>query len=144
MNSRLSRAWYARPRDRPRFFARAGLCYRRHQRCRLTTCCVPTPPFRGARTSVGWAPRDVVAHLIGWNRLMIQASKSILAGHQPAYYSDALNDYRNINAAFIKQHLSRTKQELLHELHSSMRDFDSYVASRPGSALSSDHRDMHY
>ncbi|OGO67764.1 MAG: hypothetical protein A2Z37_02135 [Chloroflexi bacterium RBG_19FT_COMBO_62_14] len=92
----------------------------------------------------GWAPRDVVAHLIGWNRLMIQASKSILAGHQPAYYSDALNDYRNINAAFIKQHLSRSKEELLHELHSSMRDFDSYVASLPGSELSSDHGVMHY
>ena len=92
----------------------------------------------------GWAPRDVVAHLIGWNRLMIQASKSILAGEQPAYYSDAPNDYRNINASFVKEHPSRSKEELLHELHSSMRDFDSFVASLPGAELSSDHGVMHY
>jgi len=92
----------------------------------------------------GWTPRDVVAHLIGWNRLMIQASKSILAGQPPEYYSDAPNDYRNINAAFVKQHSSRSKEELLHELHSSMRDFKSYIASLPSSELSSDHGVMHY
>jgi hypothetical protein len=92
----------------------------------------------------GWDSRDVVAHLIGWNRLMIQASRSILAGQQPEYYSDAQIDYRNINAAFVAEHSSRLKEELLHELHSSMRDFNSYVAGLPGAELSSDHGVMHY
>jgi hypothetical protein len=35
-------------------------------------------------TKDGWAPKDVVAHLVGWNDLMIEASLSILSGKSPA------------------------------------------------------------
>jgi hypothetical protein len=44
----------------------------------------------------GWAPREVVAHLIGWNGRMIESSQSILAGNPPSYYEDAPNDYSNV------------------------------------------------
>jgi hypothetical protein len=68
----------------------------------------------------GWAPRDVVAHLIGWNNLMIDASSSILVGQPPSYYADASNDYSNINAGFTAQYSSRSKKELLAALESSL------------------------
>src|SRR5215211_8154374 len=64
----------------------------------------------------GWAPRDVVAHLIGWNRLMIEASLSLRAGKPPAYYDDAEHDYSNINASFTAKYSSQSKPELLAEL----------------------------
>ena len=91
-----------------------------------------------------WSPRDVVAHLIGWNRLMIEASLSILAGQPPAYYADAPNDYSNINAAFVAKHSSYLREDLLHELESSMVEFKAYIAGLSPADLSSDHGVIHY
>src|SRR5574341_2482381 len=79
----------------------------------------------------GWTPRDVVAHLIGWNGLMIEASLSILAGESPSYYEDAPNDYSRINAGFTAKHSSRSKQRLLAELKSSMEGFQAFIHTLP-------------
>jgi len=94
-------------------------------------------------TMDGWTPRDVVAHLIPWNRFMIQASKSILAGEAPAYFVDAPNDYANINAAFVEHHSSRAKAVLLQELASSMQEFDEFIGSLASSELSASHGVSH-
>ena len=92
----------------------------------------------------GWAPRDVVAHLIGWNSLMIESSLSILAGNPPSYYADAPNDYSNINSGFTTKHPSRSKQELLAELQSSMEKFEKFISTLPMEALTANHGVMHY
>jgi hypothetical protein len=87
----------------------------------------------------GWAPRDVVAHLIGWNGLMIEASLSILAGNPPSYYDDAPNDYSNINASFTAKHSSQSKQELLAELQSSIETLMKFVDGLPIEELTANH-----
>jgi len=87
----------------------------------------------------GWAPRDVVAHLIGWNRLMIEASLSLRAGKPPAYYDDAEHDYSNINASFTTKHSSRSKQELLAELQSSIETLVKFVDGLPIEELTANH-----
>ena len=92
----------------------------------------------------GWSPRDVVAHLIGWNRHMIAASTAILAGETPAYYADAPNDYKNINAGFVAQHASHSKVELLLQLESSMDEFDQYILALPPVELEASHGVVHY
>ena len=92
----------------------------------------------------GWAPRDVVAHLIGWNSLMIEASSSILAGQPPSYYADAPNDYSHINAGFTAQYSSRSKQELLEELKSSLDGLERYVLALPSEELVANHGVRHY
>lgn len=92
----------------------------------------------------GWAPRDVVAHLIGWNRLMVQSSRSILAGEPPAYYADAPNDYRNINGAFIAAYSSKSREELLRQLDSTMKDLELYLAGLPRFELLADRGVRHY
>jgi hypothetical protein len=92
----------------------------------------------------GWAPRDILAHLIGWNGLMIESSLSILAGKLPAYYDDAPNDYRHINSSFTAMHSSPSKQELLAELQSSMEKFEKFICSLPIEELTVDHGVMHY
>lgn len=91
-----------------------------------------------------WSPRDVVAHLIGWNRHMIEASAAILRGETPSYYADAPNDYRNINAEFVAIYSSQSKAELLEELRSSMKDFERYVISLNQSELTASHGVAHY
>ncbi len=92
----------------------------------------------------GWSPRDVVAHLIGWNGLMIESSLSILAGKSPRYYDDARNDYSNINSGFTAKHSSRSKPELLAELKSSMEKFEAFIYSLPAEELAADHGVVHH
>ena len=92
----------------------------------------------------GWAARDVVAHLIGWNSLMIEAALSILAGTPPSYYDDAANDYSNINATFTEKYASRSKQELLAELQSSLEKLEKFIHSLPAEELTANHGLMHH
>jgi len=91
-----------------------------------------------------WAPRDVVAHLVGWNGLMIDSSRSILAGKPPSYYDDARNDYSNINAGFTKKFSARSKQEMLAQLKSSMENLEAFIFSLPAGDLTADHGVVHY
>lgn len=92
----------------------------------------------------GWAPRDVVAHLIGWNSLMIESSLSIIAGNPPSYYEDASNDYSNINSSLTAKYSSQSKQELLAELQSSMKKFEKFIYALPIEELTANHGVMHY
>jgi hypothetical protein len=92
----------------------------------------------------GWSPRDVVAHLVGWNSLMIESSLSILAGKPPSYYDDAKNDYSNINSGFTEKFSSESKQELLVEIKSSMEKFEAFIDSLPAEELTADHGVVHY
>lgn len=92
----------------------------------------------------GWAPRDVVAHLIGWNGLMIEASLSVMAGSPPAYYEDAPNDYRNINAGFTTKYSSQSKPELLAELRSTMEKLEQFIRSLPAGELTAEHGVTHH
>ncbi len=92
----------------------------------------------------GWTPRDVVAHLIGWNSLMIDSSRSILAGQPPSYFEDSKNDYSNINAGFTRKFSSQSRQELLAELKSSMTGFEAFILSLPDEELTADHGVVHY
>ena len=92
----------------------------------------------------GWSPRDVVAHLVGWNSLMVESSLSILAGKPPSYYDDARNDYSNINSGFTAKYSSESRQELLAELESSMEKFEAFIDSLPAEELVADHGVVHY
>jgi Uncharacterized conserved protein len=91
-----------------------------------------------------WAPRDVVAHLVGWNDLMIEASRSIVAGNSPAYYADSPNDYCNINAGFTSKYSSRSRQELLADLRTSLARFEACVLALPQVDLTAHHGVRHY
>lgn len=98
--------------------------------------------FLSARS--GRTPRDVVAHLIGWNSLMIESSLAILTGIPPAYYEDAPNDYSTINAGFMKEYSSGSKGELLAELRSTMEKLQAFLQSLPAEELTASHGVAHH
>jgi hypothetical protein len=104
----------------------------------FVACILSVPEAMFLTSMNGWSPRDVVAHLTGWNRLMIQSGRSILAGEPPAYYADAANDFSNINAAFVASYTVRGKKEALRQLESAMKEFESYIAGLSASEMSSD------
>jgi hypothetical protein len=63
-----------------------------------------------------WSPRDVVAHLIGWNRYIIEGSNQIRRGELPSYDIDPGEDYSKVNAVLVLEYSSTDRQELLDEL----------------------------
>jgi hypothetical protein len=92
----------------------------------------------------GRTVRDIVAHLVGWNGLMIEASISIMEGNTPSYFADAKNDYSNINAGFMAKYSSQSKLELLAELESTKEKFEAFILSLPAEELTADHNVKHY
>jgi uncharacterized protein (TIGR03083 family) len=76
-----------------------------------------------------WSARDVVAHLIGWNRYTTQGAKQIVRGELPFYDVDPGEDYANVNRQHVRDYPSRVRDELLPELRASAREL-SEVLSR--------------
>lgn len=75
----------------------------------------------------GWSPRDVTAHLIGWNQHTIEGCEQIMRGERPDYFEDADNDYSNLNAESVKTYASKNKINLVVELKDSFRDLKTYL-----------------
>jgi len=99
----------------------------------LRAAVMDIPDNRFTAPMSGWSPRDVVAHLIGWNRRMITACQSILKGQTPDYYADREFNYSHINAEYMAQYDSQNKGEMLAELETSLGEMQAYVRSlKPG------------
>jgi hypothetical protein len=94
-------------------------------------CIQSIPEARFLSPLGGWSPRDIVAHLIGWNGYMIEACRSILRGETPSYYAEAAINYREMNAAFVAQYPSKEKDELLGELELSMTQLVDFLRGLP-------------
>lgn len=79
----------------------------------------------------GWSPRDVLAHLIGWNRYTIEGCEQMRRGESPSYLSDWEEDFKHLNAASVQQYRSENRHELLDELDSSLEELKRYLRSMP-------------
>lgn len=76
-----------------------------------------------------WSPRDIVAHLIGWNRYIIEGIKQIKKGELPFYDINPGENYSNVNAVLVREYASRDRQDLLDELEASARDLMQFLQS---------------
>ena len=85
-----------------------------------------------------WTPRDIVAHLVGWNRHVIEGSRQILKGELPFYDVDPGEDFANVNAALIRKYLSQDRDDLLEELRGSERELTAFLRSVDESACDRD------
>lgn len=74
-----------------------------------------------------WSPRDILAHLIGWNRYIIEGSKQIMRRELPFYDVDPGEDYSKVNAVLVSEYSSRDKQELLDELMASAEELKKFL-----------------
>ena len=75
----------------------------------------------------GWSTRDIVAHLIGWNRYVIKGSQEIIRGELPFYDLDPGENYSKVNDVHIVQYPSEDPRELLWELHQSAEELKEYL-----------------
>jgi hypothetical protein len=84
-------------------------------------CVVAVPDEVFLRTFSEWSPRDVLAHLIGWNDYTITGCRQIRSGEAPFYLSDEPNDFSTVNAASVQKYAAQDKQQLLDELQRSLQ-----------------------
>jgi len=76
-----------------------------------------------------WSPRDVVAHLIGWNRYIIKGSKQIRRGELPFYDINPGHDYSKVNALLIQEYSNTDRKEMLDELQVSAQELQRFIRS---------------
>lgn len=91
-----------------------------------------------------WTPRDITAHLIGWNRVTLVGCGQLREGAEPFYFYDGTNDYRKINARFFKQFPSTDREELLNEIALTMKALVAYLKTIPESEWEKDTGIVHY
>jgi hypothetical protein len=90
-----------------------------------------------------WSPRDVVAHLIGWNRYIIEGSNQIRRGELPFYDIDPGEDYSKMNAVLVLEYSSTDRQEMLDELQVSAQELKRFMRSLDTSEWSRDYGVRH-
>ena len=76
-----------------------------------------------------WSPRDVLAHLIGWNRLTIEGGHQIARGETPSYFVDPGDDFCKVNAMLVQRYDSTSKQELLNKLKVTTSELTQFLLS---------------
>src|SRR2546429_1162047 len=86
---------------------------------------LPDEPF--LREVDGRSPRDVVAHLIGWNRYTIEGEEELKRGELPSYLVDPGEDFSKANAESMRRYASRDKGELLGQLRASTQELDRFL-----------------
>jgi len=86
-----------------------------------------------------WSPRDILAHLIGWNRYTIEGGQQIARGETPLYFIDPGDDFCKVNAVLVRKYHSTNKQELLSELEVSTHELKQFLLSLDPAEWESDY-----
>jgi len=87
----------------------------------------------------GRTPRDIVAHLIGWNYHAIEASDFIRRGELPPSLLDTGPDFSAVNGVSMARFASRDKAELLGQLRASAVAHDAMIAALPEAEWGDNH-----
>ncbi len=74
-----------------------------------------------------WTPRDIVAHLIGWNRYIALGAAQVLRGELPFYDVDPGPDYSKVNAALVRAHPDPDRTTLLTSLAASAHELTVFL-----------------
>jgi hypothetical protein len=86
-----------------------------------------------------WAPRDVVAHLIGWNHYTRTGCEQIRQGRLPFYFADAADDFRHVNAISVQTSALPEKHTLIEELTASFQALLRFLICLPPEAWQADY-----
>jgi hypothetical protein len=101
-------------------------------------------PEEFLRSLGDWTPRDIVAHFVGWNRITLVGCVELREGVEPFYFYDGTNDYRKVNAAFLRQFSSDDRDVLLQEMAVSRDTLVSFLKTVNESEWEADTGIVHY
>jgi hypothetical protein len=74
-----------------------------------------------------WTPRDIVAHLVGWNRHMVRGAKQILRGELPFYDVDPGPNFSKVNAAIVSEYDDTDCSVLLRKLSETAGELKAFL-----------------
>jgi len=74
-----------------------------------------------------WAPRDVTAHLIGWNLYTIKGCQQLRKGELPFYFNDPGDDFCKVNAILVREYDSKDKKKLIAQLNASTEKLKKFL-----------------
>jgi hypothetical protein len=78
-----------------------------------------------------WTARDVIAHLVGWNRYTLEGCRELREGRLPFYDVDPGENYSKINAVLVREISSEKKDDLLRDLRTSSVKLKDYLRALP-------------
>jgi hypothetical protein len=84
-------------------------------------------------------PRDIVAHLIGWNYHAIEASDFVRRGEMPPSLIDPGPDFSRVNGESIARFASQDKGALLGQLRESGVAYDAMLRDLPAAEWEDNH-----
>ncbi len=103
-------------------------------RARILQTASELPPEKRDEAFIGfWTIKDLLAHLIGWDYTNLEASKSILAGELPAFYSSSDRDWASYNAQLVARYKIEDLQELIASTEGSHLKLISFLKGIPAS-----------
>ncbi|MFC2014914.1 ClbS/DfsB family four-helix bundle protein [Chloroflexota bacterium] len=106
---------------------------------KFTGCIRLLPKSLFLKKKDSWAPRDVIAHLIGWNIFSIEGCQQINRGETPAYLIDPGDDFSRINAMLVQKYNSTDKTELIKQLEDSTEKLERYISTIKSEAWETDY-----
>ncbi|MDP2920440.1 MAG: ClbS/DfsB family four-helix bundle protein [Dehalococcoidia bacterium] len=86
-----------------------------------------------------WSPRDVLAHLIGWNRYTVEGCRQIKQGETPDCLVDPGEDFARVNAVSVRKYRSRDKHKLIQELRASSSELNQFLSNTSPTARYTDY-----
>ena len=95
----------------------------------FTKCVISLPENTFLHQFSEWSPRDVQAHLIGWNRYTVKGCEQIKKGETPFCFIDSGEDFSKVNAALITEYSSKDRQTLVKELEASSLELQNFLLS---------------
>ena len=87
----------------------------------------------------GRTPRDIVAHLIGWNWHAIETSGALWRGAAPEWTIAPGPDFRNVNGESLRRYAATDKAALLGQLRASAADYDQMLCDLPAAEWDDNH-----
>jgi hypothetical protein len=84
-------------------------------------------PDAWLRRVTEWAPRDVAAHLVGWNALTLEGCQAIQRGAAPGYLAGEADDFQQVNATSVARYDALDRDTLLDQLRATADDLLAYL-----------------
>ncbi len=74
-----------------------------------------------------WTPRDVTAHLIGWNKITLEGCQQIIKGETPSFFIDPGDDFCKVNSVLVRQYDSKDSSELINQIETSAEELERFI-----------------
>jgi len=104
----------------------------------FVACIASLPADRFLARMESGTPRDVVARLIGWNRLTIQGCLALAEGQSPPYHADFAGEYRRTNAELVAAEPSSDRALLLGTLEKTKAEVVRHLQGIPADLWNAD------